>query len=523
MHKRSGAAWVIVASGVCAGLLWASPGLADFVRQSLLPRAGVPAREDFDAQPVAGAMIAGTMSDAEFRAGATSRPSPRGRVGIAAPAMLPAFIGQQPYSMAAPVFLPDPAAVAARSIAVGDVSGDGRDDLVFLSLRSAARPWEVRMEIYVAYQRGDGSLDPAVKIAESDNSFAYQLLVADLDHDGVGDVITTDSRGVLVLRSNADGTFTPSTAAVGDTFDIVVTDVDRDGHLDILVDSSNTVATVLHGNGHGGIDATSTPPLPSSAVRTTGDVTGDDLDDLILGTIFGRPLEEFQIYPALSSGGYAAPVVRSLPLGSNHTAALAIGDFNADGRGDLVLDEARGEANLRVYLQDAQGTLGPSLDIPRNQGSGVLLAADLDRDGKTDVAMAHNGWSYIGYYLQTNTGFTPENVIDVNQNFGRANYFAAGDLNHDGCGDLVVSRWSQSPVLLYGQGCGPQRVADCRLPPMLVGSRDIAAARLASPLMRDHDSEVGARIGQSTTPEIGTRARAVDGLAFRNQTIRQMP
>lgn len=482
VHRRSGAVLVIVASGVCAGLLWASQGLTDIVRRPSITRASIPAD-------------------------AASSARPGGRVGIAPPSMLTVSLEQQSYSMAAPEFLSDPATAGARSIAVGDVSGDGRDDLVFLSLRSAPNPMDMRMEIYAAYQRGDGHLDAAVKIAESGNNLAYQLLIADLDRDGVDDIITATVNGVMVLRSNADGTFTSSTAVVGDPYEMTVTDVDRDGHLDVLVDSSDTSATVIYGDGRGGIDSTSTLPLPSSAVRTTGDVTGDGLDDLILATIFNRPLEEFRIYPALASGGYAAPVVLSLPLGSNMTASLAVGDFNADGRGDLALDEGKDYANLRLYFQDAHGNLASSLDIARQRGasSGSLIATDLNRDGRTDLAIAHSGWSYIGYYLQTGTGFTLENVIDAYQFLGRENYFAAGDLNHDGCGDLVISRWTQSPVLLFGQGCARPRIADCRYPAAVVEGSGLEAAGLASPLVRQHNGDVGANVREGLTRDAGAR------------------
>jgi hypothetical protein len=166
-------------------------------------------------------------------------------------------------------------------------------------------------------------------------------------------------------------------------------------------------------------------------------------------------------------------VVLSLPLGSNHTASLAVGDFNADGRGDLALDEAKDYANLHLHFQDSQGNLASSRDIARQRGASTesLIAADLDRDGRTDLAIAHSGWGYIGYYLQTDTGFAPENVFDAYQYMGRLNYFAAGDLNHDGGSDLVVSRWSQSPELLFGEKCArpcgrqPQRRTDTRRRP----------------------------------------------------------
>jgi FG-GAP-like repeat len=491
VNRRSGAVLVILASGLCAGLLWASQGLAELVRRPSISRASVPAGAEPDARP---------------HAGATFSARPRGRVGVAPPSMPTVSLEPPPYSMAAPEFLSDPAASQAYSIAVGDVSGDGRDDLVFLSRRFTPNPSDTRTEIYVAYQRGDGHLDAAVKIGDSGNNLAYQLLIADLDCDGVGDIITSTGNGVMVLRSNADGTFTSSTTVAGFPQDLIVTDVDRDGYLDVIVDSSDTSATVVHGNARGVIERVSTLPLPSSAVRTTGDVTGDGLEDLILATIFNRPFEEFRIYPALASGGYAAPVLLSLPLGSNHTSSLAVGDFNGDGRGDLALDEARDGANLRLYLQDSLGNLAPSLEIARQRGSGLLIATDLNRDGRSDLAMAHSGWGYVGYYLQTGTGFTPENVIEAYQFQGRLNYFAAGDLNHDGCGDLVVSRSSQSPVLLYGQGCAPRpRIANCRLLPVAVQGSGLVAAGLASPLVRQHNDDAGVNVREGLARGAGAR------------------
>lgn len=239
-----------------------------------------------------------------------------------------------------------------------------------------------------------------------------------------------------------------------------MTDVDRDGNPDVLVDSSNTSATVLHGDGHGGVDHTSTLPLPSSAVRDLGDVTGDGLDDLILATIFNRPMQEFHIYPALATGGYAAPVVMSLPIYENMPSSIAVGDFDADGRSDLAMDQGLDNGKIHLFLQDAQGKLVQSRDILRFPGAGNVLATDLNRDGRTDLAFAHAGWRYMGYYLQTSTGLQSETIIHANQEAGRKNYLAAGDLNHDGCGDLVVSRWTESPVFVYGKGCASQALTN---------------------------------------------------------------
>lgn len=488
LHMRSSAATVIVAGAVCAGVVWASLGLAERLRR---PEA------------------TGTRIAADAKPDAASPAFVRRRTDAAAPPMLAVSAETQTYSMSSPVFLADPSADHAYSIAVGDVTGDERDDLVFLSVRSAANPIDNRTEVYVARQRYDGQLDAAIKIGDSGSNLSYQLLTADLDGDGTDEIITATLGGVMVFRSNGNGTYASNTTPAGSPQDIVVTDVDRDGRLDILVDSSDTSATVLHGDGHGGIARTSTLPLPASAVRTTGDVTGDGLDDLVLATIFNRPLQEFRIYPALASGGYGSPVVLSRPVDANQTSALAIGDFNGDGRGDLAMDEARDGANLHLYFQDAQGNLSTPLDVARQPGSGVLIATDLNRDGRTDLAMAHSGWGYIGYYLQTSAGLTPENIVNAYQYMGRANYFATGDLNHDGCGDLAISRSSsQSPVVLYGQGCGPRRhIAICRLPPVPVSGTGVVAAGRASPRARQRDSDAAASPGESLTRGAGVRAR----------------
>jgi hypothetical protein len=530
MRKRSCAVLMIMASGACAGMLWVSLDLGDLVHRPFRLWADAPAIVLFDAR-------ADEQEDVVIRSTFAIRPSGfwssataarsnlpiLGRAGAPLASMPPVALTQPSYSLSAPVFLSDPAATQARAIAVGDVSGDGLDDLVFLSLRYAPNMADSRMEIYAAYQRSDGQLDAAVKIAESGVNLAYQLLIADLDADSVGDIITDTANGVMVLRSNADGTFTSSAVVVGDPYNLVVSDVDRDGHLDILVDTSNTSATVVHGDGLGGIAGTSTLPLPSSAVRTTGDVTGDGLDDLILATIFNSPLQEFRIYPALASGGYAAPMMLSRPMDANQTAALAVGDFNADGRNDLILDEAKDIASLQLYLRDSQGNFPSSNAISRERGasSGSLIATDLNRDGRTDLAIAHSGWGYIGYYLQTDAGFATETVVNAYQFLGRHNYFVTGDLNHDGCGDLVISRWTQSPVLLYGQGCAPPRVAACCSRPIAVeGSSTPGVAGLAPPLVRP-SSSVDAHAGIGLVPVAGPRLernqRGMQGLS-RKQT-----
>lgn len=504
---------MMVAGGACAGMLCVSQKatnpvhLASILQADTATHTLAAARGDdleetaapraFDYRP-SGHWVRRPVGRADARS------SDRAAATTSA-SMPPMPLASSSYWMSGPEFLTDPAAATAHTLAVGDVSRDGRDDLVFFSLRGAMAVEDYITEIYVAYQRDDGRLDTAIKIGDSGNSFSSQLKIADLDRDGFNEIVTTTVDGVMILRSKADGTFASTTTPAGDPHAILITDVDRDGYPDVLVDSADLSATVVHGDSRGAFNRVSILPLLTSGARTTGDVTGDGLDDLILANVLNGLMEEFRIYPALSSGGYGTPTVLSLPLGSNPAVSMVVGDFNGDGRGDLVLNELGNDKKLRLYTQNYQGELATPVMIDRYSAAGPMIATDLDRDGRTDLATAHTGWSYVGYYLQGSAGLMPEIPINAYQSQGRNNYFATGDLNHDGCGDMAVARSSQSPVLLYGKGCTPRpRFVACCSRPIAV-EHSVAGLAAASPPARPQDR------GMTATPGGGHDARGARG------------
>lgn len=210
VRKQWNAIGVIAVGGVCAGLVWASQALADFVQRPA-PRGaterGVSHRPSVAQRSAFARRLAGNWENLPVSTMASA--AIRGSASAASPAP-PAAWGSF-YSMSAPEYLADPAAAFARSIAVGDVSGDGRDDLVFTSVRMAIKPEDERMEIYVAQQGVDGHMDPAIKVGETNHPLSYQLLLADLDLDGRKDIITVVVNGVALLRANENGTFTATT------------------------------------------------------------------------------------------------------------------------------------------------------------------------------------------------------------------------------------------------------------------------------------------------------------------------
>lgn len=129
-------------------------------------------------------------------------------------------------------------------LAVGDVNADGRTDVaVALS------------EVAVFLGRADGTLAEQ-RIVTS--AAAGDIVMADLNGDGNGDLVMTAAGGVSVALSSGDGTFGEPTGFAANRVPghVAVADIDEDGHLDVVVandprtDARKTVSVLL-GNGDG--------------------------------------------------------------------------------------------------------------------------------------------------------------------------------------------------------------------------------------------------------------------------------
>jgi hypothetical protein len=256
----------------------------------------------------------------------------------------------------------------ADSVAVADVNGDGKPDLVVMNQALCGPPPCGHGQVGVLLGNGDGTFQ-AVRIYDSGAYWGYAVAVADVDGDGKPDLVVVNGSTTVcetcgvstfgILLGNGDGTFKP--VATYDLFpddgspmSVAVADVNGDGKPDVMVASqcapgscsSNSSVSVLLGKGDGTFQS---PAIyDSGGVGTTAvaaaDVNEDGKPDLVVASnnpfsylYCGSMCERGQAAVLLGNGDgtFRGPVTYA--SGAYFSDGVAVADVNGDGKPDLVV------------------------------------------------------------------------------------------------------------------------------------------------------------------------------------------
>lgn len=285
------------------------------------------------------------------------------------------------------------------------------------------------------------------------------LHTVDFDTDGVLDLVgllnDTGGTGVLTTwKGNGDGTFQlPVTLGTTDIDDMVVTDLNNDGHKDLVIMTTPGSLVVRMGNGSG-FDApiTTNPFGTSHQLLIAGNFDGTAYPGIIAasGTVI-------YVYHGVGNGTFTE--ISHINTGLTVTA-LAAADFDGDGRTDIAFGSFGN--TIRVFFQNADGSYSepillqdgptPLLDFHVS----ALVAADLDEDGKLDL-VASNFESYTanaGVAVFRNLGaqsFASPLLLLPRTPNAIADFFALRVLDIDGDGhlDLVAADANSSLLMTW--------------------------------------------------------------------------
>jgi hypothetical protein len=339
----------------------------------------------------------------------------------------------------------------SNSVVVGDFNGDGHPDV------AVGCKFGSGDGVNVLLGKAGGTLQPFVHY-DAGHQNPVSLVVGDLNGDGHQDLITANGQfannSVSYLPGKGDGTFGPAsvfTAGQGPVA-VAVGDFNGDGRQDIVTaDDGGSIGTVtlLKGNGDGTVKAAPSLAVNQPGPVISGDFNGDGKIDLaaVAGGVSGGGYQGAMVFLGLGDGSFGA----AIPTPSLfNTQAIASGDFNGDGKQDLVVGTM---SQIAVLLGNGDGTFALPQMTNIGEAANWIVTGDFNGDGKTDVAIATNSGTGITILLGKGDGSFGA-PLPVNAG-GAATYVATGDLNGDGTADLAVVLGSANKVsVLLGKGDG---------------------------------------------------------------------
>jgi hypothetical protein len=328
-----------------------------------------------------------------------------------------------------------------KAVAIGDLTGDGRPDLIYATTTSwsGAPASADDNKVFLRAQQPDGTLGAPTLVY---TGAASSLALMDVDQDGRLDVVL-GTTPISWLRQDATGHLVYQGTLV-DLNDSVMYlaagDVNGDGRTDLVVltaNSNNSLPVLLHGAGSS-FTVSSIPnanPAHNPIDFALGDTNGDGWADLVYGC--GSSICVFRNSPGGWSGTTYAGTVPSFP----QLWYVAIGDVTGDGRNDIV---ASNFANsplgvIEVFKQNTDGSLAAPTMYDAGEVPAGLALGDVDGDGRTDVVAANTGWGAVHVLTQRTDGTLNQAAgvpVAYSQSLGGMTV-AVGDLDGDGVGDIV--------------------------------------------------------------------------------------
>ena len=347
------------------------------------------------------------------------------------------------------------------AVAIGDVTGDGRDDIVVTTGYDFDPPNDFRL--LVLAQTAAGGLAAPVSYATSGSYTARpgSVDIGDVNGDGRADVVVgLDRYGIELFPQLADGTLGASTLVLNDdSTRIRVGPIDTSGRAQVAGIGWTSGTITLFGDTGAGLVATRTYPVHHNGWDDLelADVTGDALVDLVVMSGQG-PGVDVSVLPQLANGTFA-PAVEYVVDGAN---GIGVGDVTGDGRSDVVASIGGNQpsSGMAVLGQAADGSLAPPVTYPSYDIPEPVEIADLDLDGMADVVTLHGGWLKAGVYRGRADGtLAAETLYDIPYaSHYSVHGLAVGDINGDGWPDVVAADYNNGVILLRNATNAPPTV-----------------------------------------------------------------
>ncbi len=342
-------------------------------------------------------------------------------------------------------------------IATADFNNDGKSDLAFNYADS----------VRTMFGDGLGGFTLGHVTITHFSSWIGEMACADYNKDGNMDVAFPYGLNyVVTMLGNGAGSFgTISLLTVlNNPWAIISNDYNGDGNPDIAVGNggSNKVSVLL-GDGTGNFTAHVDSVGADMAGMADGDFNGDGKPDLAVGFNVGNGMGgKIAIMLNNGSGNFSAPT--NFVNGGYDPYDLTVGDFNGDGKLDVVTSTGNSDA-ITLLLGDGVGNLGSATSFTLGLECTDILNADFNSDGKKDVALADVNSNFVSVLLGTGTGgfnsainypdiYVPQTIV-------------SSDFNGDGKPDLAAGNQQGGNMMVFLNVAAPNLNLISSNPPSL--------------------------------------------------------
>jgi photosystem II stability/assembly factor-like uncharacterized protein len=350
------------------------------------------------------------------------------------------------------------------SVAIADLDGDGRADLVVVN--NASNTVSVFRNT-----SGSGSITSssfATKVDFTTGLNPIFVTIGDLDGDGKADLVVANynSGTVSVLRNTSNnGSITPSSFAAKVDFttglnpiSVTIGDLNGDGRIDLIVPNGDMISVFRNTGSSGSITPSSFAAKVdfttgfSSASIAAGDLDGDGKADLAVANYSSSTVSVFRNTgsSSITSSSFAPNVDFATGL---RPVSVAIGDLDGDGKADLAVAN-NGSSTVSVFRNTgSSGSITPSsfaakVDFTSGSTPRSVAIGDLNGDGKPDLAVANGSTYTVSVFSNKGTkGSITSSSFASQVYFTTGSYpisVATGDLDGDGKPDLVVANYESN-------------------------------------------------------------------------------
>lgn len=356
--------------------------------------------------------------------------------------------------------------VRATDVHLADFDGDGVIDVGYTQFPTSSSvpvPYAG-----IAVGNGDGTLRFDYEARISAGWRLTDVAQADLNGDGLADVVTVNEKEVTVLLATGLAAFEPPRHFPSRGRSIQVADVTGDAIPDLVVTNEHMVE-VLEGNGLGGFTTLHRfVPNHLDSVKDVAvvDVTNDDVPDIL--ALGGN--QQIVTFVSNGDGTFRRPLRSATSL--RNQVALVVADFDLDGAVDTAIASSQFDV-VAVLKGDGTGRFGNEVvhEVAVTNGGWQIVTGDFNGDAALDLGVLDRGGNIAYLWGGAGGSFAAGPSSRVTSHLGR---LTPADVDGDGDLDFVTSVSGGAAVIIReDDGLHVSRVfSDIRMSPAIPADVD---------------------------------------------------